>query len=327
MAVNAYELFPSSSYATTQPAETGFDWSKLFSAGSGALGTMFGGPAGGAVGAIGGAAIGGLLGSNALSNSGDQAREASRRSIELGKNQALVNSQTMSPFIGAGMMALQELFGYSPGGTTAAGAGGGSGISATVPTLKSEGDSWKSPTYVGGTTYSKTGTGLDPTGGAGQFMDQLKNYGTNFQFDTSNPAYQQQLSEQTRALNDQLAARGMYNSRAGMNVIENSTRNLMAGEYDKQYARGYSNLMDMFNLSNTLGQQKYNSLLDAVKIGTGAGATAGGLGNQAVGNIQSAYGQMAGTAMATGQNQANLYTGLGAMPLNYMILQNLLGKK
>jgi hypothetical protein len=99
----------------------------------------------------------------------------------------------------------------------------------------------------------------------------------------------------------------------------------MASEYEKQYARGYTNLMDMFNLSNTLGQQKYNSLLDAVKIGTGAGASAGNQGNAAVGNVNSAYGMMAGTALTSGQNEANLYSGLGAMPLNYMILQNILG--
>lgn len=292
--------------------------------GLGALGgTLMGGPGLGALIGVGGGILGGVLGSNAQSSGAENAREANRRSIELTKNQALINSQTMAPFIGAGMGALQELFGYTPvTGGAAGGAAGANGV--TVPTLNVTGNRWDSPTTVGGMSYAKTGTGIDPTGGAGQFMEQLKNYGTNFQFDTANPAYQQQLSEQTRALNDQLAARGMYNSRAGMNVIANADRNLMASEYDKQYQRGYGNLMDLFNLSNTLGQQKYNSLLDAVKIGTGAGATAGSLGNQAAGNIQSAYGQMAGTSMASGQQQANLWSGLGAMPMNYMILQNML---
>jgi hypothetical protein len=150
----------------------------------------------------------------------------------------------------------------------------------------------------------------DPTGGAGQYTEALKNYGTNFKFDATNPAYTQQLSETTR-LNDQnLAARGMYNSRAGLNLQDQSARNLTATEFDKQYSRGYTNLMDMFNMTSKTGATQYGKLLDMVKIGSGASAAAGQ------------------GSLASGQSEANLYSGLGAMPMNYAILQNLLsGKK
>ncbi len=65
--------------------------------------------------------------------------------------------------------------------------------------------------------------------------------------------------------------------------------------------------------------------MDLVKIGQGAAASAGALGNQSIGNIQSGYGGMANVAGSQAQNTANLYSGLGAMPLNYMILSQLLG--
>lgn len=264
----------------------------------------------------------GLMGGQGM---GDQQREAGRRSVELSKNQSLINSQTMSPFIGAGMMALQELYGYSPGGTAGAtGQGGVAGVN--VPTMVSTGDRWDSPTTIGGNTYSKTGAGVDPTGGAGAYRDLLKGYGTSFRFDPNNPAYQQQLAETTR-LNDQaLAARGMYNSRAGLNLQDQSARNLVASEYDKQYTRGYSNLVDLFNMSSQLGGTKYNSLLDAVKIGTGAGTTAGGLGNQAAGNLISSYGTMANAGAQSDAYKQDMFGALGAAPMNYLILKNLLGK-
>lgn len=148
----------------------------------------------------------------------------------------------------------------------------------------------------------------DPTGGAGQFMDQLKSYGTNFKFDTTNPAYTQKLKLAQEANDKALAARGMFNSRAGLNLQDETARNVQAQEYEAQYNRGYQNLMDLFKMSSALGGTNYGKLLDMVKIGSGASSSAGA------------------ASVAGGQSEANLWSGLGAMPMNYQILMNLLNK-
>lgn len=146
----------------------------------------------------------------------------------------------------------------------------------------------------------------DPTGGAGQYINQLKNYGTNFKFDSTNPEYTFKVDEANRKNNMALSARGMYNSRAGLNLLDQSNRAITADEYNTQYNRGYQNIMDLFNTTSQLGKTDYNALLDKIKIGAGA---AGAAGN---------------TDTAIGKVQSDLYTGLGAMPMNYMILQQLL---
>lgn len=271
---------------------------------------------------IGGSSLlGTLMGGMAQSSGSDTQREAMRRSTELSTNQALINSQTMAPYTAAGYAGLQDLFGLTFGGSGSAGGGGG----YSVPVLNKTGSKWDSPTTVGYENFGRTGTGIDPTGGAGEFMNSLKAYGTNFKFDPTNPAYAQKLKLAQEANDKALAARGMYNSRAGLNLQDETARNVQAEEFEKQYQRGYSNLMDLFNMSRTLGATNYGKALDAVKIGQGAAASAGALGNQAVGNVQSSYAGWSNVAGQNADNQANMYSALGAMPMNYMVLQNLLG--
>ena len=272
---------------------------------------------------------GSLLGGLAQSSGSSLSREAARRQIELGKNQALINSQMLAPFIGAGYSALQKLYGLAPA-TTTGGTTAQSGNAFSVPYLTSYGDSWKSPTGVAYAGYT-AGDMYDPTGGSKEFFDALRGYGTNFRFDTNNPAYQQKLNEQLRVLNSQLAARGLYGSRSGLDVIDDATRRLVADEFERQYARGYTNLQDLYNMATQRGQIGYNALLDAAKMALGSASTAGGLGNQAAGQLQSAYGQMAQHALINAQNQANLYGGLAGIGMgginNYMLYQLLMGRK
>jgi hypothetical protein len=61
-------------------------------------------------------------------------------------------------------------------------------------------------------------------------------------------------------------------------------------------------------MASKTGATDYAKLLDMVKIGSGASGSAG-----------------AGS-LASGQSQANLWSGLGAMPLNYMLLNSMLNK-
>lgn len=354
-----------------------------------------GGAAGGAaawpwIAALGGSLIGGLgsmMGGQASGSASDTSRTATRRQIELGKNQAVINSQMMSPFVGAGMGAMQELYGYSPvqGSTGNYGSGGyesggGSGENAfTVPELYT-GSKWKSPTLIGGTTYAKTGQGFDPTGGSDkyksqlealspqlqyqgynpdQYIPQLQQYGQNFKFNENDPAYQYQKQVAERDINRQTAARGLYGSRAAINQLDESGRAITASEYDKQYNRGYQNLMDLYGMSGQEDQRSYgkavdqygrqvssitdlynmalqqgnvgyNALLDAVKIGTGAGTASGSLGNQATGQLQSAYNNMSQNAFMGAQGQANAIGGVAGSAMgglnNYMLYSMLQGR-
>ena len=191
------------------------------------------------------------------------------------------------------------------GGAVAGGVLGNNAIQDSIKEMQK----YYKPFYDLGVSNIPALNAADPTGGSGQYIDQLKDYGTNFEFDYANPAYTQQLAETTRINDQNLASRGMYNSRAALNLQDQSARNLVTTEYDKQYARGYGNLTDLFNMTNQNAGTNYGKLLDMVKIGSGASSSAGQ------------------GSLAAGQSSANLYAGLGAMPMNYAILSKLLGGK
>lgn len=280
---------------------------------------------------MGSSLLGGLMGSQ---GSGDTQREAARRSTEITKNQSMLTSQLMAPYIGAGNLAVRDLWGYNPvssagTGTTGTGATGmtvGADGTTTVPILTSKKNKWDAPTSLGGQTYAKTGEAFDRTGGAGDYKGRLDDLLTNFKFNTDDPAYKYKKEESTKSIDKALASRGLFDSRAGVNMLTDADRAITAEEYDKQYNRQYGGLTDLFNMSSKLGETGYQSLLDAVKVGSGSGASAGSMGNQATGNTVSAYGQMAQAGSQNDANNASLYSGLGAMPMNAMLLYNLLGK-
>jgi len=95
----------------------------------------------------------------------------------------------------------------------------------------------------------------------------------DFQFDETDPVYQfklQQLNEQT---NRALSARGLYDSRTGMNVLADTNMGLISSEADKQYqrlvdernylAQRASNLYEMaVNRGNTLYDRIYTQQQD-----------------------------------------------------------------
>lgn len=302
---------------------------------------------------IGSSLLGGLMGSQ---GSGNTEREAARRQIELATNQATINSQLMAPYVGAGNLALQQLWGYTPGGlpkagtapaTGQTGAGSfqswgqgawqpqpklfgtsptGNGYTTKVPVLSQNGTQWNSGTSVGSQRYSATGGGVDRTGGAGRFLAGLENLSTDFKFDPNDPAYKYKTEEATKSIDKALASRGLFDSRAGVNMLADSDRAITADEYDKQYNRKYGSLMDLFKMSSALGETEYQRLLDAVKVGSGAGASAGQLGNSAASNLISSYGSMAQAGAQNSANNASLWSGIGAAPMNAMLLYNLLNK-
>lgn len=258
--------------------------------------------------------LGGYMANQSAQAGADNAREANRRSVELNTNKSIINSGLMSPYVGVGYNALADIYGYSKTGSGSSQKGPKGSIG--VPTLVKTGSSWDSPTTVGYDYYTKTGTGVDPTGGAGKYKTALEGFNQNFTFNPDDPAYKYQMTEAEKSINRSLAARGLYDSRVGINALSDADRAITASEVDKQYNRGYSNLNDLYNMSMQMGSVDYNKLLDLVKVGTGAGATAGGLGNQSANALTSSYNQVANTSNLNAANNASLWSGLGNIPAN-----------
>ena len=104
-------------------------------------------------------------------------------------------------------------------------------------------------------------------------LDRLR----NFEFDESDPSYQWRLGEGEKGIDQYLASRGLYGSRAGLNALTDFRSRLGAEEYGSQYGRA-------FNLA---------------QMGLGATGGAAGVG-QGMSNL----------AMQGGQNEANFWGGL-----------------
>lgn len=89
----------------------------------------------------------------------------------------------------------------------------------------------------------------------------------NMQWDPDDPVYkykQEQLAEQ---VNKQLASRGLYDSRAGLDVLSDATMNLASSEIDKQYSRAVGErdyltqtAADQYSLGAQRGQTLYDRL-------------------------------------------------------------------
>ncbi len=107
-------------------------------------------------------------------------------------------------------------------------------------------------------------------------------------FDTSNPAYQFQLQQGQRALDNSAAARGMGYSGAQMKASQQYGQGLASQEYDKQYNRANSEFGDYYNRLAGLSQG----------------------GQQAAGSMAQAGSQYANNASNTFGNLSNAQTGI-----------------
>ena len=116
----------------------------------------------------------------------------------------------------------------------------------------------------------------------------------------TSPAYQWQANQIDKNMNRQLSARGRSNSTYGMQALGNAYGNLASTEYDKAYQR----------------------MLDPIKIGQGAANSAGNINTAAAGAYQQNATQQAANTTQAGMNNASLYSGLGALPQNYLNMQN-----
>jgi hypothetical protein len=90
-----------------------------------------------------------------------------------------------------------------------------------------------------------------------------------------------------------------------------------------------SRVMDMYNIANQQKMQDYGKLLDLVKIGQGAAGSTGGAAMATGQGLASNYANLSaalqGAAYQKGQANADFLSGLGAMPMNYMMMSKMMG--
>jgi hypothetical protein len=316
--------------------------------------------------------IGAIMQGNSANKATNAQKDAAENSIALQEKMYDTARSDYQPYMQAGQNALYALQGYQPQTTTTKQKVEGTGryVSDMVPvgggwerTGKGDQtqDTWTDPANtevqrwipeeykdVTNTTYAPTGTPMDPTGGAGKYIQQredynknytgydpgqyvskIENYGKNFTFDANDPAYKYQQQELEKSINRALASRGLYDSRAGINQLADSNQALIGQEVDKQYTRGYNALKDTYGVAAGEDERKYtrglSGITDAYNMALntgktqygatydiarlGAGAAAGGA-TSALQSGQSISGSYnaLGNAIASGQNANSTIT-------------------
>lgn len=142
--------------------------------------------------------------------------------------------------------------------------------------------------------YAEFGkTALDPLT---SFNPEQEMAGWNYE---ASPAYQAKLAAGQEGLSNQLAARGLLRGSIGANRQAGLQRELYSQDYDNERQFRLSQIKD-----------RYNQLLDRVKVGQGAAGSLGAAANQyatGAGNTM----MQAGNAQAAGQMAgANFWQGL-----------------
>jgi len=152
---------------------------------------------------------------------------------------------------------------------------------------------------------------FDITGGAGEFINKLKSFGENFKVNASDPTYKFRVGESEKGVNRFLASRGLFNSRAGLNALQQSTNQITAEEAQNQWQRGYGSLVDLFNMSKSLGETGFSKLFNLLGVGANA---AGQSSSQA---IQTGS-NLASTALQGGANKMGFVSDLLGLGTNLL---------
>ena len=148
--------------------------------------------------------------------------------------------------------------------------------------------------------------------GLGEYMKSVEKEG--FKLDENDPIYKWRQSENERQVNQFMASRGGYDSRAAGNMLMQSGMALQGAEVDRQYNQRYLGKFNMLRSAAGLGMQ-------AAAAGAGVNAEAG---NQLVGinttnstNQQNALLQKGAAWGGLGQN-------IASAPANYLAMKKLL---
>lgn len=130
------------------------------------------------------------------------------------------------------------------------------------------------------------------------------------------PYYQWRLGEGENAINKAMAARGLQMSRPAINELSDYRRAL-TGEMTQQR---YNRLGQQYNTLQGARQNRFNKLAQMANIGQGAAAqgqqAAGQFGTQMANMYMQGGQQQAQRQMQQGNIQANMWSNLGAMPMN-----------
>lgn len=250
--------------------------------------------------------VGAVLGSDATESAAEttaQAQsDATSQQIALQREMYNQYREDFAPYQQAGYYGLAQLYGQDTTYTDPI-----SGEERTVQGANQPFQFTRNP-YTGETlrppSYDETVT------------DQLGNY-------EQSAGYQAQNTLNQQALQRQLNARGLNYGATGASAGAELSQKLTASDYDKyrqDLQQRYQGLSADFSQLMGVNQNEYNRLLDATKIGQGAAASAGQAGNSYAQQASSALQNMANAtgqaAMAAGQSQAALWSGLGSASAN-----------
>ena len=157
------------------------------------------------------------------------------------------------------------------------------------------------------------------SGGRENLIGELRNLSSGFKFDPNDPAYQFRLGEAQKQLNQFSASRGNFNSRATMDALLKSGMQLSGEESEKQYSRKYGSIMDQFNMQGNTNDAMYNKFMGIAGMGQSAAVNSA--------NTSQATGQSVGSNyLQKSRNEQDLWSGIGAMPMNFMLLQKMFEK-
>ena len=281
--------------------------------------------------------IGSIMGAeaqeDAAETASDSAEKIANKQIKLIRDMYEQNRADQLPFLEAGQKALTQL-----------------------ETADPTGGAQKYLDQLMGLTFP---SGVDPTGGMDKYIQELE--GLEFEFDENDPVYQWRASENERQVNQFMASRGGYDSRAAANMLLSSGMELQSQETDRQfnqrYLAKYNQLTDLaklsyekgqaeynaatdkysadvakattgFNAAMTLGGTKYNKLLDLVKVGTGSASAAGASGSNASNQLTNVLGQLSqdqqNAILQSGASQAQLWNSVGQSGNNAMMYYSMM---
>lgn len=120
---------------------------------------------------------------------------------------------------------------------------------------------------------------------------------------TQSPAYKAKYGLASEELNNQLQARGLTPSAIGANRATDLSRRMTAEDYGNERAYRTGLLTDRFKADRADNTDRYNRLLDMVRVGQGAAGSLGSAGNQYASGVGQA-------TMAAGEARAGFYAGL-----------------
>jgi len=123
------------------------------------------------------------------------------------------------------------------------------------------------------------------------------------------PSYKAKYTLGMEELNKQLQARGLAPSGVGATRAADLARRLTAEDYTGERAYAQGNLTNIYKSRYAENTDRYNRLLDQVKVGTGASAQMGAAGDQ----YANAVGE---NAMAAGNARAGFYAGIPGAVMN-----------